>query len=423
MKDFLLNKAFLEEERWKTAIQKGLDKDICKKDLLKLTDPNHRADLYRAIRRGEYVIAPPRAEQIPKDNGETRTVYINTNQDRVLLSLFNDLLFDVCGSLVHPACKSYRKGIGHDSVVVEASRMISLTGGRFKGFKADLSKFFDSVGFRYIDEVFDKVEQITGKSSVIDLLRRYYHDDRYMEKGEEKRKFQSLKQGCSVASFLADAVLRHIDEKMSGLSGFYVRYSDDILYIGVDATWALALLKDELTKMDLVLNPKKVETLSPERWFKFLGYSIRGKDISLSETRIKKFQKEIERRTVNAGKTTPERALRSVLQFLYVGDGEFSWATQVLRTCNVQRDLDLLNAFTMDCLRAVETGRKKIGGLGYLKGGREGCIFRGKGADVKGNRNRTGHIQGYRSLRYMQNALRAGSSVYGTIIRTMPCAA
>ena len=43
---------------------------------------------------------------------------------------------------IHPQCKSYQKGIGCGKVVQELSHHIAKYD---KGFKADLSKYFDSV--------------------------------------------------------------------------------------------------------------------------------------------------------------------------------------------------------------------------------------------------------------------------------------
>lgn len=43
----------------------------------------------------------------------------------------------------------------------------------------------------------------------------------------------------------------------------------------------------------------------------------------------------------------------------------------------------------MDCLRAVKkTGKRKIGGLGYVKTKSNGCVQRGQGRNVKSNRKK-----------------------------------
>lgn len=435
MEDKLLQ-MFFEPERWEYAIAKGIVKDVPKNVLYQLCKPEVRVRMYQAIANGTYEIAPPHTVQIPKDTpGEWRTVYVNEGADRVLLSIANDLLFELMPDCVHPACKSYLKGVGCGKVVQEASAAIVATkpqGTRPLGWKSDLSKYFDSVPIEFIDAAFDGVEQRFGDSKLIDVLRKYYHSDLYIDGETHKvcEKYQSLKQGCSVASWLADVLLYHIDERLSALDGYYVRYSDDMLFIGRDADKAMAVLTDELARMKMCLNPKKVEWLDADHWFKFLGFSIKGASISMSNSRIKKFQKEIEARTVKAktkgrdGKwhgVSFARALNQVNRYLYHGDGQgHSWATGILGVVNVRQDIDTLNVFVMDCLRAVYTGKMKVGGLGYDKQGKVGCIVRGRGRNVTANRQKTGDtIDGYISLRCMQDAIRTSRAAYDTLVRSL----
>ena len=435
MEDKILQ-MFFEHDRWVYAIEKGCVKDVPKAVLYQLCKPEVRVHMYQAIARGEYEIAPPHTAQIPKENpGEFRTVYVNEGVDRVLLSIANDLLFELMPDSVHPSCKSYLKGVGCGRIVQEVSRVICHTkpnANGYIGWKSDLSKYFDSVPIEYIDAAFDSVEQRNGHSALIDVLRKYYHSDLYID-GETKQvceKYQSLKQGCSVASWLADDLLYHIDEMLSQLDGYYVRYSDDMLFIGPDADKAMQILEEELAKMQMKLNPKKVEWLTADHWFKFLGYSIKRASISLSSTRIKKFQKEIETRTFKhramhtfggVKPWTAERALNAVNRYLYHGDGQgHSWATQVLGVVNVKQDIDTMNAFVMDALRAVHTGKTKIGGLGYDKQGKTGCVVRGRGRNVSANRQKTGDtIDGYLTLGCMQNAMRTSKAAYETLVRSL----
>lgn len=359
---------FFEKARWQYAIEKGLFKDMNKAVMYQLTEPKARLAMYQRIKSGNYKIMPPHTAKIPKDNGDFRTVYVNEPVDRILLSIANDLLFELMPDMVHPRCTSYQKGIGCGRVVQEVSRKICSANGNVIGWKSDLSKYFDSVPIEFIDWAFDKVEEKHGKSALIDVIRDYYHTDIYFDEDNNLcEKYQSLKQGCSVAAWLADVVLYHIDEMLSSLNGYYVRYSDDILFVGEDYEKAMDILKSELEKMQMTLNPKKVEYLDANHWFKFLGYSIKGHNISLSSTRIKTFQKEIEKRTIKKRDTTMTKAINAVNRYLYKGYCDYSWSTQVLPVINVKEDIDKLNAFVMDCIRAVKTGKRKVGGLGYVK--------------------------------------------------------
>ena len=413
---------FFEPQRWEYAIEKGVGKDINKAYLYQLTKEETRAQIYQLMKDGKYEIAPPHTAEIPKDTpGEFRTVYVNEPIDRIILSIANDILFELTPDRVHESCKAYRKGIGCGMVVQDIAKYSHKVTSDTLGWKSDLSKYFDSVPIQYIDAQFDMVEQKYGKSAVIEVLRKYYHSDLYFDTdGNLQSAYQSLKQGCSVASWLADVILFDIDTKLSSM-GYYVRYSDDMLFIGDRYLEAMTEMQSMLMEMQMKLNPKKVEYLERGKWFKFLGFALnlsRDKDnITLAKSRIKSFQKEIEDRTIKKRGTTFARALNAVNRYLYKGNGEFSWATQVLPIVNVKRDLDELNKFVMDALRAVMTGKTKIGGLGFVRDGKDGCVSRGIGRNVKMNRTKTGdRLDGYLTISCMANAIKTRRGVYNTLV-------
>lgn len=176
MTDILLQK-FFEKERWEQALETGVDKHIDKGELRKLCSPEVRVALYKAIANDNYEIAPPHEVAIPKDNGDMRIVYVNENVDRIFLSIANNLFFEMFPEFVHPCCKSYMRGTGCGKIVQEVSRQVITTKGNEVGFKSDLSKYFDTVPIRYIDEIFDRMEIKLGKSKIIDVVRKYYHTD------------------------------------------------------------------------------------------------------------------------------------------------------------------------------------------------------------------------------------------------------
>lgn len=417
MKDKILE-MFFDIDRWTKAIEKGVGKDIRKDQLIKLCGESTRIAMAKSMIGGKYLIAPPHSAQIPKGNGEFRTVYVNEPIDRIVLSIANDLLFELTPDMIHSSCKSYQQGIGCGKVVQEVSRrMADASDGKILGWKSDLSKYFDSVPIRYVDSAFDAVESRHGHSVLIDVLRRYYHCDLYFDTdGKLCQKYQSLKQGCAVASWLADVLLYHIDSELSGMNGYYVRYSDDMLFVGPDYNKAMDSLVKKLSEMEMKLNPKKVEYLCSDRWFKFLGFSIRGKMISLSSSRIKTFQKEIESRTIDRKGISVLKAIGNVNRYLYKGNGKHSWATGILPVVNARSDIDELNKFVMDCIRATQTGKKKIGGLGYVSSKTDGCIARGRGRNVLSNRIKTDALTGYISLWCMAKVIKTRRAVYDTIV-------
>ena len=420
MNDRLLQK-FFEMKRWEQALATGVDKHIDKGELRKLCSPEVRIALYNAIASDNYEIAPPHQIQIPKDNGDMRIVYVNENVDRIFLSIANNLFFEMFPEFIHPNCKSYQSGIGCGKIVQQVSKEMEKVHSIEVGFKADLTKYFDSVPIRYIDEIFDRMERKVGKSKIINIVRKYYHTDLCFDfNGNLIEHYQSLKQGCSVASFLADAVLYHLDNTVSMLSGYYVRYSDDLLYVGNEWGTAFQTVKSILSDMEMTLNPKKVEQIYKNKWVKFLGFNIKGNQITLAKSRVKSFQKEVEARTIKQRNISMTRALNQVNSYLYKGDGRYSWATSVLPIINVEKDIETLNQFVMDALRACATNKKKIGGIGSVNDKEDYTVLRGTGKNVTANRNKTEkEIEGYLSLACMRNALLTNRAVYDTLVRSM----
>lgn len=418
MKDILLAEA-MKKERWQTAIEKAKIKDIDNSLLKSLCTPETRINIYNRIKNNNYSVMPPHEAQIPKDNGEFRTVYANEGIDRVILSIFNDIIFEKCHDMIHPSCVSYQKGIGCGKVVQNVTRHIKDRQNNCIGIKADLSKYFDSVKIECIDKCFDKIEERVGKSKVIDVLREYYHMNFVFDlENNLIEKYTSLRQGCAVAAFLADAVLYDIDQKLSSMKGiYYVRYSDDILVIGKNWQEAYKILAEMLKEKGLILNPKKVEELYKDKWFKFLGFNIKGEMITLSKNRVKTFQKEIKKRTIGTKNHNQKYIVNNVNNYLYKGAGDegYCWATNVLPIINVQKDIDVLNDYVIEAIKGASKNRTRIGGIGSVPTKPDQTIFRFSGRNCKGN-NTNEKIEGYYSLRCMQNALLTSRDLYNTLI-------
>ena len=95
--------------------------------------------------------------------------------------------------------------------------------------------------------------------------------------------------------------------------------------------------------------------------------------------------------------------------------GHFSIANH-----NVEKDIETLNQFVMDAIRACATGKKKIGGLGSVNDKPDHTILRGTGKNVAANRLKTEkEIENYLSIECMRKALITRRAVYETLVRSM----
>ena len=418
MNDLLLKELF-RKERWETAIEVGVGKHIDKGILRKLTSPETRVALFNAIANDNYAISPPRIGLIPKDNGEFREVMICEDIDRIVLSITNNIFFEFFPEFVHKSCYSYISGIGCGKVVQNVSRELQTVKSDIVGKKYDLTRYFDSIKIEYIDKLFDKMETKYGKSKVINFVREFYHSNiLFDENGNLIEEYKSIKQGTATSSFLADALLYDVDKTLSSCNGLkYWRYSDDILIIGDGYKKADMILKTMLANMGLGINPKKEQILDNKHWFKFLGFNIKGNWITLSKNRVKNFQKEIEKITIKSKTSSLTKAVNKVNRYLYIGDGKYSFATSVLPIINVQKDIDTLNMYVMDSIRACETNKRKIGGLGSVNDRDDYTILRGTGKNVRSNRNKTSkEIDGYYTINCMRNALLTDREVYEMLV-------
>jgi len=411
-----------DDARWQRALARATDKGIRPAVIYQMTRKAVRDHIAGLIASGTYMPSVPHTALIPKDDGTFRSVRICEDEDRIVLSLITEILFEACPSMVHPSCRSYLKGTGCGQTVREiAQQMDRYRDLAVPGWKADLRKYFDSVPLTVIEEAFDRVDATAGPSAVTDMLRRYYRRELYFdENGALIHDFMSLQQGCPVSAFLADVCLYGLDCRLAAMDGTYVRYSDDILFAGPDAEQAMQAMREELASRQLELHPDKVMTLSAGRWFSFLGFSIRGTQVSLSPSRIKKFQRSIREAVARNGRRRCN-TVKSVCRLLYGNvPGGHSWATQVLGTVNSEKDINTLNAFVMDCIRASVTGHTSTGGLGYDAAGREGCITRGRGRHVRSNREMTpGIIEGYLTLGCMRRALLTSRDAYESLVASL----
>lgn len=413
-----------EHDRWEQLLDKATLKGINKAEIRQYCKPEIRAELYRRIKENRLEFPPAHEAKIPKDEpGEFRIVYVGETCERILCSLINDCLFELFPEMIHPSCKSYQKGLSCGKTVQELSKRIANRKG-IVGGKYDFHHYFDTVNKEPIMDLFAKVEQKLGfeygTEPVMNLLRKTWNNDwMFNVDGELIKKWSGIRQGNAIGSWLADAVLYELDEFMSQKYEYYVRYSDDLIVLHDNVDEITADINSIVTKYGVSLNPKKVETLTSDRWFKFLGYSICGEKISISKSRLKVFQKEIMSRTIKQRNISSQKALDEVHRYLYKGNGEYAWAHQILGVVNVDEDIKLMNGYILDCLRAVTTGKKKLGGLGYIPTQEKGVVNRGKGKNVRTNKIKVPIIDGYCSLGMMQKALITDKNAYKTLVAQM----
>ncbi len=426
-------KMFFEIERWEKAVQHCINKGIKPYELSRFVEPEFRSYFLSVLLDGKYKVAPPHIALIPKETkGEFRKVYVNTVFDRLVLTIINDVYCNLYGSMIHPKCVSYQKGLGVKTIVrniVKEIQKLENQGNKLLGYKIDISKYFDNVSRETMNEALASVN--TG-SALDKVLYDYYNDDLIMDENKELVvKYKSLCQGCAPSAFFANIILKEVDEAMDKMCQVYYRYSDDLLLIGNNPDEAMAKLTEILAKKGLQVNQKKVEPLYADQWFTFLGCKIKGNMVSLGKKSLDNFIKEIDSRTKlpktkeyrnGCSEKELEKRIKSINRYLYTAyiqnSSQFGWGEYFFGIVNCEKDIETLDQWVKDKLRACFTGKGRgwqTGGLGSVDTEKTRTVLRGRGASVNGNLQKTDQMLercGYVSMHHLYKVFHIDHDVY-----------
>lgn len=354
------DKALLQE-----TVDACVDKGIHLAEVRWFTQPENRIMLAKQMLSGQYHIAPPHIIQIPKPgSNETRKVYCNEPMDRFICAQIGRVYERMFHDRIHPNCVSYQKGIGVGRIVREIAQFLARHPG-MKGAKFAIHHYFDEVS----EATRDKALKELGTGSCIDrVVWEYLHDDAVIDEHDELHHvYKGIAQGFALSPFLANYILRDVDEAISRLNVLYYRYSDDILILGEDFEQARDILYAKLAEKGLTINPKKVTAIDADTPFTFLGFKIHGDRITFSEDSVNRLKKNIRSLTKTRkgqplkDETVLRKVIRQINHALYVAylqnDREFGWAEYMFGTVNVLEDIEVLDRYIKDHLRHVYTGK------------------------------------------------------------------
>lgn len=356
---------FMDKQTLQMTIDHCVMKGISLAEVRRFTEPEFRLELAKLMMADKYRIAPPHIILIPKrDSVEMRKVYCNTPMDRVICTQLGNVYTRMYQDRIHPNCVSYQKGVGVPHIVRRISNYLA-THPSLKGAKFDIHHYFDEISRDALDQ---GLRELDSGSCIDRIVWNYLHDDVILdEHGQVQRVYKGIAQGFAVSPFLANYLLRDIDEAISRLNVVYYRYSDDILLLGPDFEKARNILYEGLAAKGLTINPKKVMPIDADTRFTFLGFDICGRDITFSNSSLTRVKKEIRRMTKTRkgqdkrSEQVLQRVIRQINHKLYVAylqnDREFGWGEYFFGTVTVEQDIRMLDEYVKDHIRHVYTGK------------------------------------------------------------------
>jgi RNA-directed DNA polymerase len=281
-------------------------------------------EIAQELLAGTYKPSKNRRVEIPKGNGQTRTLGIPTIKDRVVQGAVKLILEAIFEADFHKSSFGYRpKRTAHQAL----DRVVhGLVQGLTRVIDVDLKSYFDNIRHHLL---LQKLAKRVQDPKVLHLVKQIL-------KANGKR---GVPQGGVLSPLLANLYLNELDQAMEEEMVkrrraekwervIYTRYADDMVVL-VDGypQWQPHVgmiqkrLEQELRKVEIQINEEKTRVVDFARGgsFGFLGFDLRagcnrlGKRFVL-RTPKKKKQSELLRRVGMILKFSRQRSLKDVLE-------------------------------------------------------------------------------------------------------------
>lgn len=256
--------------------------------------------LIRAVRNGQYRPIPARRTDIPKGNGEYRTVYSFSIPDAAICSLLSEALRERNSKVFSANSFAFRDGMTPLDAVVRLANYMKAE----KVFisKYDFKNYFDSVSHEFIlrDVLGSRKFHITQFERSV-LVGVISHD--YIGTHGVGARSAGFPQGNSLSLFLANAVGTYLDDALDRRNGNYIRFADDSIVINysyedsINATEAYSefsqktrvnINKEKTTGISILSD--RVSEMRTSNSIDFLGYKISKNTIELSDRAIERIK-------------------------------------------------------------------------------------------------------------------------------------
>jgi len=258
-----------------------------------------RLRLEAQLRHGCFRFGP--LSVIQKSNGET--LHLWSARDALVLKALTLVVSPLLR--LSPRCVHVKGNGGLKAAVREVQQRLPAYG---HVLRTDVKAFYESIDQSILRA---QLASQIHDPLLLDLLDQAVR--RTVERGGLFRDIRNgISRGCPLSPILGALYLKGLDERLSSVDAYYVRYMDDILVL-TKTRWqlrrAVRTLNHTFNELKVMQHPDKTFIGRIERGFDFLGYYFCRGPLRLAHKTLQNYATRLHR-LYEQQKTAPEGAAR-----------------------------------------------------------------------------------------------------------------
>jgi len=310
------------------------------------------AALREELLGGRFVPQPYKQVNIPKKDGDIRSLGLMTIRDKIVQQSARGVLEPILERMFLDVSYGYRAGKGTARAIKRVAHLIR-SEKRVWLTNCDIDGYFDNIEHERL------LKLLTGRIQAPDFIRLLQV---WLQMGKVtgnltwKDSIKGIPQGGIISPLLSNFYLNPLDHHCVDKKYGLVRYADDFIILSHTKEQASMALEDVSrflqTRLKLKLNQGS-QVLHVNDGFEFLGVTFKGNDITLSDAKLSRIKEKLQTAVQHDRMRGPRHTIEEVegLQNYY--------AKLIPQQLLEQLDQTLVQALR-DCARSeYEAGRIK----------------------------------------------------------------
>ena len=241
--------------------------------------------------------------------------------------------------------------------------------------KSDFSDYFNSINVNILENKMKSFFRQEDQDLVNFILQLLYKEEVYVNNQIKLISNKGVMAGTPISGYLANIYMNDVDWEIYKKHIYYIRYADDIFIMTNQPKEDLEFFENQISSLNITLNPKKTSTGKIEDGFTVLGFYFKDDIIDVDEFKVQKMMNRIRRRSrwfkrwEKSNKVKNEVMVRTFIKGmnakLYSGDDEdrLNWSRWYFANINTTKSLEKIDAYMVQYIRFLISGKH----LGYKK--------------------------------------------------------